>query len=96
MTQSGQNDEIRSRIDQQLRERIQEHVEVRDAEGSHVGLVDKLEGEYIKLTKNDTTAHGQHHWIPLDWVTGADDVSIKLDKNLEEVRQQWLDSAPNQ
>ena len=47
---------------------IQEHAEVVGADGVHVGTVDKVEGDRIKLTKKDSGegAHeGHHHFIPL-------------------------------
>ena len=46
---------------------IREHMEVIGADGVHVGTVDKVEGERIKLTKLDSGqgAHkGHHHYIP--------------------------------
>jgi uncharacterized protein DUF2171 len=33
---------------------IREHIEIVDSEGKHVGTVDKVEGERIKLTKTDS------------------------------------------
>ena len=52
---------------------IQEHAEVIGADGVHVGTVDKVEGDRIKLTKNDSpsTEDGQgqkHHYISLGLV----------------------------
>ncbi len=35
------------------REGIREHMEVIGADGGHVGTVDKVEGDRIKLTKKD-------------------------------------------
>ena len=45
---------------------IQEHAEVIGADGVHVGTVDEVEGNRIKLTKQDSAgkAHqGHHHFI---------------------------------
>lgn len=33
---------------------VQEHMEIIGADGVHVGTVDKVEGDRIKLTKHDT------------------------------------------
>jgi hypothetical protein len=40
---------------------IKEHMEVVGADGVHVGTVDKVEGNRIKLTKKDSGSHGDHH-----------------------------------
>ena len=67
---------------------IREHMEVRAADGSHVGTVDHMEGESrIKLTKNDSD-DGKHHLIPLDWVDHVDS-HVHLNKDAEEVQRQW-------
>ena len=57
--------------------RIKEHMEVTDIDGQHVGTVDEVEGETIKLTKTDS-ASGQHRMIPLDAVEKIDDNRIYL------------------
>lgn len=67
---------------------IQEHMEVRGIDGTHVGTVDHMDGDRrIKLTKTDSD-DGQHHLIPLDWVDHVDE-HVHLSKNAEDVRQQW-------
>ena len=50
---------------------IREHMEVRDAVGVHVGTVDHLDGDRIKLTRNDSS-DGQHHYVPLSAVSRVD------------------------
>lgn len=67
---------------------IREHMEVKAADGSHVGTVDHLEGQSrIKLTKNDAD-DGKHHLIPLDWVDHVDS-HVHLSKSTSDVRQNW-------
>jgi hypothetical protein len=51
---------------------IREHMEVLGPDGSHVGTVDKVEGDRIKLTNNDPAAGGEHHYVGLDQVASAD------------------------
>ena len=73
---------------------INEHMQVVGSDGQHVGTVDHLDGDTsIKLTKNDTDAGGQHHWLPLAWVDHVDQV-VHLNKPAQEAMQQWLSSAP--
>jgi hypothetical protein len=41
---------------------IKEHMEVVGSDGGHVGTVDKVEGDRIKLTKSGSS-DGQHHYV---------------------------------
>jgi hypothetical protein len=43
---------------------IRERMEVVAADGRHMGHVDRVEGERIKLTKSDAS-DGQHHFVKL-------------------------------
>src|SRR5699024_1921513 len=55
---------------QDVKDKIQHHMPVVCSQGGQVGTVDHLDaGNTIKLTKDD---NGQHHWIPIDWVTSVD------------------------
>ena len=40
---------------------IKEHMEVIGADGVHLGTVDKVEGDRIKLTRADSGSHADHH-----------------------------------
>ncbi|MCP9221599.1 DUF2171 domain-containing protein [Erythrobacter sp. LQ02-29] len=57
--------------------RIKEHMEVADANGQHVGTVDEVKDDRIKLTKSDAS-DGSHHFIPLDDVEKLDDNRVYL------------------
>lgn len=64
--------------------RIREHMEVIGADGVHVGTVDKVEGQRIKLTKRDSGegAHkGHHHFIPLSLVAEIEGKKVRLSAN---------------
>ena len=63
---------------------IAEHMEVIGSDGQHVGTVDKLA---IKLTKNDPTAHGQHHILSLDTVASIRDGKLVLNIPAAEAEQ---------
>lgn len=41
--------------------RITPHMEVIGADGVHIGTVDRIEGDRIKLSKADSGSHGDHH-----------------------------------
>ena len=42
----------------------------------------------IKLAKNDPTAGGEHHFIPLAWVERVDE-HVHLSKTTEDARAEW-------
>jgi hypothetical protein len=67
---------------------LNEHMEVVGSDGKHVGIVDRVEGDRIKLAKTDPKAGGQHHFIPLDWVerVGA---HVHLNKTSRDAMAQW-------
>ena len=67
---------------------IREHMEVIASCGTHVGEVDHVEGNSIKMTKNDPAAGGKHHFVPVDWVQRVDQ-HVHLTKNSEEVFKNW-------
>src|SRR5579875_1803222 len=56
-------------------DQIRPHMEVIGAEGAHVGTVDKVEGDRIKLTKDDSgmgSHQGHHHYISIGIVAGVE------------------------
>ena len=57
--------------------RINEHMEVTDSTGRHLGTVDSIEDERIKLTRSDSS-DGQHHYVHLDAVDRIDDGRVYL------------------
>lgn len=70
-------------------DQIKEHMEVKSADGMHVGIVDHLEGsDRIKLTKSDSPDGAHHHMIPVEWVDHID-AHVHLSKNEQDVRSQW-------
>ena len=57
--------------------RIKEHMEVADCKGIHVGTVEEVEGDAIKLTKSDSS-DDIHHFLSMDDVEKIDDNRIYL------------------
>ena len=72
------------------RGKIREHMDVICSENEPFGRVDRVEGDAIKLTKDDS---GQHHWIPLSWVTRVDD-AVHVDRPGRQAMQEWSSSDP--
>ena len=60
---------------------IKEHMEIIGADGVHVGTVDKVEGDRIKLTKKDSgegSHKGHHHFIDRGLVAGVEGNNVRL------------------
>lgn len=57
--------------------RIREHMEVTDANGQHIGTVDNVKDDRIKLTRSDSEDN-MHHYMPLDSVDRIDDNRVYL------------------
>ena len=71
---------------------IKEHMPVVGSNDTQVGAVDRVEGQYIKLTERDSPDH-QHHWIPTNWVTRVDD-QVHVDRPGDQAMREWLSSPP--
>lgn len=56
---------------------IKEHMTVIGADGVHVGTVDHLDGERIKLTKVDSS-DGKHHYLPAGLVAAVEGDTVRL------------------
>lgn len=57
--------------------RIKEHMEVSDATGRHVGTVDEVEDNRIKLTRSDSP-DGAHHYVDWESVDRIEDNRVYL------------------
>lgn len=57
--------------------RIREHMEVTTSTGQHVGTVDEVEDNRIRLTRSDSS-DGSHHYLALNEVDRVDDNRVYL------------------
>lgn len=71
--------------------KVEEHMEVVGSDGAHVGTVDKVRGDRIILTKNDTDAGGHHHSIPSRWIDQVADNKVTIRKTADEAKAAWRD-----
>ena len=69
---------------------IKEHMEVIGADGVHVGTVDHVDGDRIKLTKADSGAgfeggahQGHHHYISGGLVAEVEGNKVRLSANAD-------------
>lgn len=68
---------------------VSEKMKVIGSDGQHIGTVDKIEGNQIKLTRNDPAAQGQHHFIPMDWVDEVLQNEVHLSISSQEAKRDW-------
>jgi len=65
---------------------IREHMNVIGADGVHVGTVDKVEGDRIKLTKADSGMgghKGHHHYISTGLIAEVEGDAVRLSANAD-------------
>jgi len=56
---------------------IKEDMNVVGADGVHLGTVDHIDGERIKLTKADSV-DGKHHYLPAGLVAAVEGDTVRL------------------
>jgi hypothetical protein len=65
---------------------IQEHMEVIGADGVHVGTVDHVDGDRIKLTRADSgqgSHRGHHHYLSGGLVAAVEGNQVRLSANAD-------------
>jgi hypothetical protein len=72
-------------IGQQEISNIQPHMPVVCSENGQFAMVDHIEGRNVKLTKD---RNGEHHYIPLDWITYVDD-KVHVDRPGRQAMKEW-------
>lgn len=61
---------------------VREHMEVIGADGVHIGTVDAVEGDRIKLTKHDSGSHKRHHhYLSAGLIAGIEGDTVRLSAN---------------
>jgi hypothetical protein len=72
---------------------IRPHMPVICSNGEQFGTVDHTDpGNTIKLTKDD---QGQHHWIPMSWVTRVDE-HVHVDRPGKQAMREWSSEVPQE
>jgi hypothetical protein len=72
---------------------IRPQMEVVGSDGRHVGVVDGIDGQRIKLTRTDPAAQDLHHYIPLDQVASVEGDKARLTRPAAEVFNTWDSEA---
>jgi hypothetical protein len=72
--------------------KIREHMEVIGADGVHIGTVDHIEGDRIKLTRKDSgegSHRGHHHYIPSSLIAEVEGNKVRLSANSDVVANEF-------
>jgi hypothetical protein len=64
-------------------------MEVVGSDQEHVGTVDHVEGQRIKLAKSDPSAGGEHHYLHLDTVETVEGGKVVLNRTGAQARDEW-------
>jgi hypothetical protein len=63
---------------------IKEHMDVIGADGVHLGTVDRVEGDRIKLTRADSGSHGDHHhYLSAGLIADIEGNRVRLSANAD-------------
>lgn len=65
---------------------VRKHMDVIGADGAHVGTVDSVSGDRIKLTKNDSgqgSHEGHHHYLPAGLIATVEGDKVRLSANAD-------------
>jgi hypothetical protein len=68
-------------------DQIKEHMEVVGNDGLHVGVIDLVDADEIRLAKDDTP-DGLHHFLPLANVEHVDD-RVHLNRSSIRAMAEW-------
>jgi hypothetical protein len=63
---------------------IKHQMEVKGSDGKHVGTVDGMEGQRVRLASG-----GMFHYIDLDTVEAVEGDTVRLNKTAEETTRTW-------
>ena len=69
-----------------IRDQIREDMEVIGADGVHLGTVDRVEDDRIKLIRADSGGgghRGHHHYLSLGLVAAVEDGRVRLSANAD-------------
>ena len=68
--------------------KIKEDMPIVCSDNKQFAVVDKVEGDNIKVTKDK---EGKHHYFPLSWVTMVDD-KVHVDRPGGQAMKEWSET----
>ncbi len=72
---------------------IRAGMDVVGSDGEHLGTVDNVDHNRIKLRRNDHASGGQHHWLAQDTIASVDGNTVRLALPAGEARRSWQGEA---
>jgi hypothetical protein len=74
-------------------DKIREGLEIVGSDGAHVGTVDALAGQLLKLKSSDPASGGTHHYLDLALVSGIEGDTVTLLVPAAEARERWSEES---
>lgn len=68
---------------------IHEGLKVVGSDGGHVGTVDALVGQLLKLKKNDPASGGTHHFLDIGLIAEIENDTARLLVTADDAKQRW-------
>ena len=72
---------------------IRPGMDVFGSDGEHVGTVDHVDHNRIKLRRNDPASGGQHYWLEQETIAEVDGNTVRLAVPAGQARQSWQGEA---
>jgi|GEM_PF-240255 len=72
---------------------IRPKMDVVGSDGGHVGTVDHIEHNRIKLRRGDPQAGGEHHWLPQEMIASVEGNTVRLTMPASQALQSWEGEA---
>lgn len=74
-------------------EQIHEGQQVVGSDRQHVGTIDALVGQLLKLKKSDPASGGTHHYLDLALVSNVEGETVSLLVPAAEAKQRWSEES---
>lgn len=72
---------------------IHEGLKVVGSDGGHVGTVDALVGQLLKLKKNDPASGGTRHFLDIGYIADIENETVKLLLTADDAKQRWSEES---
>ena len=72
---------------------IRPGMDVVGSDSEHLGTVDHVDHNRIKLRRDDTASGGQHHWLAQEAIAEVDGNTVRLTMPAGQARQSWQGEA---
>jgi hypothetical protein len=74
-------------------DQIREGLQVVGSDQGHVGTVDALTGQLLKLKKNDPASGGTHHYLDIGLIADIEGDTIKLLVTADDAKLRWSEES---